>query len=88
MAAESSAVTLAQGANERQQRRARQRYTARCHVHDICQVLLASLRRPRPGAVYNVVDDEPAPRCPEALSPPPPFPSGPARFWACICVQT
>ncbi|KAG2492221.1 hypothetical protein HYH03_009466 [Edaphochlamys debaryana] len=45
-----------------QQRRGRQRYTARCHVGDICAVVAASMGRPRPGAVYNVVDDDPAPR--------------------------
>lgn len=33
----------------------------RIHVEDIAGVLLASLRKPRNGAVYNVTDDEPAP---------------------------
>lgn len=33
----------------------------RIHVDDIAGVLLASLARPRNGAVYNVTDDEPAP---------------------------
>jgi nucleoside-diphosphate-sugar epimerase len=33
----------------------------RIHVDDIAAVLLASLDRPRPGAIYNVTDDEPAP---------------------------
>lgn len=33
----------------------------RIHVDDIAAVLGASLARPRPGAVYNVSDDEPAP---------------------------
>jgi nucleoside-diphosphate-sugar epimerase len=33
----------------------------RIHVDDIVQVLLASMAQPRPGAVYNVADDEPAP---------------------------
>ncbi|MCB4802219.1 nucleoside-diphosphate-sugar epimerase [Methylobacterium brachiatum] len=33
----------------------------RIHVDDIATTLLASLDRPRPGAVYNVTDDEPAP---------------------------
>ncbi|MFH6783719.1 MULTISPECIES: SDR family oxidoreductase [Methylobacterium] len=33
----------------------------RIHVDDIATVLAASLDRPRPGAVYNVTDDEPAP---------------------------
>ena len=33
---------------------------SRIHVEDIGQVLDASIRQPRPGAVYNVCDDEPA----------------------------
>jgi nucleoside-diphosphate-sugar epimerase len=33
---------------------------SRIHVDDIASVLLASLARRRPGAVYNVCDDEPA----------------------------
>ena len=34
---------------------------SRIHVSDIAQVLAASTARPRPGAIYNVCDDEPAP---------------------------
>jgi nucleoside-diphosphate-sugar epimerase len=34
---------------------------SRIHVDDIAQVLAASIAAPRPGAVYNVCDDEPAP---------------------------
>ncbi|OWY00142.1 SDR family oxidoreductase [Thioclava sp. IC9] len=34
---------------------------SRIHVEDIAQVLLASIDRPDPGAVYNVCDDDPAP---------------------------
>ncbi len=33
----------------------------RIHVDDIAAVLRASMAAPRPGAVYNVCDDEPAP---------------------------
>jgi len=33
----------------------------RIHVEDIAAVLVASMARPDPGAVYNVCDDEPAP---------------------------
>lgn len=33
---------------------------SRIHVDDIAAVLLASIARPRPGAIYNVCDDEPA----------------------------
>jgi nucleoside-diphosphate-sugar epimerase len=35
---------------------------SRIHVDDIAGVLLASIDRPRPGAIYNVCDDEPAPQ--------------------------
>jgi nucleoside-diphosphate-sugar epimerase len=34
---------------------------SRVHVEDIATVLEASIARPRPGAIYNVCDDEPAP---------------------------
>ena len=34
---------------------------SRIHVDDIAQVLLASIMRPDPGAIYNVCDDDPAP---------------------------
>ena len=34
---------------------------SRIHVEDIAQVLAASIRRPDPGAIYNVCDDDPAP---------------------------
>lgn len=34
---------------------------SRIHVDDIAETLLASIRRPNPGAVYNVCDDDPAP---------------------------
>jgi nucleoside-diphosphate-sugar epimerase len=33
---------------------------SRIHVDDITTVLLASIAKPRPGAIYNVCDDEPA----------------------------
>lgn len=34
---------------------------SRIHVADIAQVLEASIKRPNPGAIYNVCDDDPAP---------------------------
>ncbi|MDX5382311.1 MAG: SDR family oxidoreductase [Rhodobacterales bacterium] len=34
---------------------------SRIHVDDIAQVLDASIHRPRPGAIYNLCDDDPAP---------------------------
>ncbi len=34
---------------------------SRVHVDDIATTLAASIARPRPGAVYNVCDDNPAP---------------------------
>jgi nucleoside-diphosphate-sugar epimerase len=33
----------------------------RIHVDDIAAVLMASIERPRAGAIYNLADDEPAP---------------------------
>jgi nucleoside-diphosphate-sugar epimerase len=33
----------------------------RIHVDDIARVVRASMARPRPGAIYNVTDDDPAP---------------------------
>ena len=38
---------------------------SRIHIEDLAAVLRASIANPRPGAVYNVCDDEPAP--PEAV---------------------
>jgi nucleoside-diphosphate-sugar epimerase len=38
---------------------------SRIHVEDLASVLIASIRKPRPGAVYNVCDNDPAP--PEAV---------------------
>ncbi|QJF52923.1 SDR family oxidoreductase [Roseobacter ponti] len=34
---------------------------SRIHVEDIAQILEASLKQPRPGAIYNVCDNDPAP---------------------------
>ncbi|MFC7702752.1 SDR family oxidoreductase [Plastorhodobacter daqingensis] len=34
---------------------------SRIHVEDIAEVLHASIRKPHPGAIYNVCDDDPAP---------------------------
>jgi nucleoside-diphosphate-sugar epimerase len=34
---------------------------SRIHVDDIAQVLRASIARPRPGGIYNLCDDDPAP---------------------------
>ncbi|KAG6548403.1 hypothetical protein Mapa_009889 [Marchantia paleacea] len=42
--------------------RERRRFTSRIHVADVCQVLSASMGHPCPGRIYNVVDDDPAPR--------------------------
>jgi nucleoside-diphosphate-sugar epimerase len=38
---------------------------SRIHVEDLARVLAASISRPRPGAVYNVCDNDPA--APEAV---------------------
>ncbi|XP_047938987.1 protein YeeZ isoform X3 [Salvia hispanica] len=37
-------------------------YTSRVHVADVCQALHASILHPSPGKIYNIVDDDPAPR--------------------------
>lgn len=60
----------------------------RIHVDDIAGVLMASIAAPRPGAVYNVTDDEPAP--PQdvvvfaaqlaGIEPPPETPFDPAKL--------
>ena len=34
---------------------------SRIHVDDLVEALLASMKHPRPGRIYNVVDDAPAP---------------------------
>ena len=55
---------------------------SRIHVADIAQVLRASIAKPRPGAVYNVCDDDPAPPADViafacgllGVPPPPPVP--------------
>ncbi len=60
----------------------------RIHVDDIAGVLMASLERPRAGAIYNVADDEPAPPqdvvtfAAEAIgvAPPPEIPFDPAAL--------
>jgi nucleoside-diphosphate-sugar epimerase len=60
----------------------------RIHAADIAGVLLASMQRPRAGAIYNVSDDEPAP--PQdvvsyaaaliGVTPPPEIPYDPAQL--------
>lgn len=61
---------------------------SRIHVDDIALVLEASMARPRPGAIYNVADDLPAPAHEVVahaaallgLDPPPLEPFDPARM--------
>ncbi|GFZ10357.1 NAD(P)-binding Rossmann-fold superfamily protein [Actinidia rufa] len=48
--------------SEIQRMRASRHYTSRVHVADICQALRASIYKPSPGKIYNIVDDDPAPR--------------------------
>jgi len=45
-----------------QRAREGKRFTSRVHVDDIVAVLQASMASPQPGRIYNVVDDDPAPR--------------------------
>ncbi|VFQ92033.1 unnamed protein product [Cuscuta campestris] len=42
--------------------RSSKHFISRVHVADICQALNASIQNPSPGRIYNIVDDEPAPR--------------------------
>ncbi|GLT41100.1 hypothetical protein SLA2020_151900 [Shorea laevis] len=48
--------------SEGQKMRGSRKYTSRVHVEDICQALKASIDMPSSRRIYNVVDDEPAPR--------------------------
>ncbi|XP_047308258.1 protein YeeZ [Impatiens glandulifera] len=48
--------------SDTQKMRAHRSYTSRVHVADIYQTLEASMIKPSSGRVYNVVDDNPAPR--------------------------
>ncbi|XP_061356313.1 uncharacterized protein LOC133300745 isoform X2 [Gastrolobium bilobum] len=48
--------------SEGQKRRKYRKYTSRVHVDDICQALMATIYAPPPREVYNIVDDDPAPR--------------------------
>ncbi|KAF3605276.1 hypothetical protein DY000_02045886 [Brassica cretica] len=48
--------------SESQLRRASRRFTSRVHVEDICQALQASIEKPSSREIYNIVDDDPAPR--------------------------
>ncbi|KAJ0257408.1 Uncharacterized protein HA466_0082770 [Hirschfeldia incana] len=48
--------------SETQLRRASRRFTSRVHVEDICQALQASIDKPSSREIYNIVDDDPAPR--------------------------
>ena len=52
-------VNLAEGSARRIVKR--DQVFNRIHVEDIARALLAAMDEPRPGAVYNVADDEPAP---------------------------
>ncbi|KAK7280693.1 hypothetical protein RJT34_25760 [Clitoria ternatea] len=48
--------------SEGQKRRKYRKYTSRIHVEDICQALMATVYTPSCREVYNIVDDDPAPR--------------------------
>ncbi|GJV72748.1 putative NAD(P)-binding Rossmann-fold superfamily protein [Tanacetum coccineum] len=45
-----------------QRGRSFKKYTSRVHVADICNALNESIHKPSPGRIYNIVDDDPAPR--------------------------
>ncbi|KAI9118277.1 hypothetical protein K1719_010609 [Acacia pycnantha] len=48
--------------SEAQKRRIYRKYTSRVHVADICQAIMAAANALSLGKVYNIVDDDPAPR--------------------------
>lgn len=45
-----------------QKKRMSKQFTARVHVADICQALKATIHTPASSKMYNIVDDDPAPR--------------------------
>ncbi|XP_072052920.1 uncharacterized protein [Arachis hypogaea] len=48
--------------SEGQKMRKYRKYASRVHVDDICQALMAAIYTTPPKEVYNIVDDDPAPR--------------------------
>ena len=38
-------------------------FFSRIHVEDIAKIIIASIQQPKPGSIYNVADDLPAPSC-------------------------
>lgn len=46
---------------ENVEKRRKETYVSRCHILDLVQVLIESIRKPKPG-IYNVVDDCPSTR--------------------------
>ncbi|KAI4336847.1 hypothetical protein L6164_015326 [Bauhinia variegata] len=48
--------------SEGQKMRKNRKYTSRVHIEDICQALMAAIYTPSSKKIYNIVDDDPAPR--------------------------
>ncbi|BAD81442.1 unknown protein [Oryza sativa Japonica Group] len=55
-------IAKSKSLSRRQKSRESKQYTARIHVADICQAILASMSIRSARRIYNVVDDDPAPR--------------------------
>ncbi|EEF52625.1 NAD dependent epimerase/dehydratase, putative [Ricinus communis] len=55
-------ITKQEPISKSQKMRISKQYTSRVHVEDICQALKASIYKPSFGRIYNIVDDDPAPR--------------------------
>ncbi|KAK8939368.1 hypothetical protein KSP40_PGU009785 [Platanthera guangdongensis] len=55
-------ITKNASLSEKQKKRWSRLYTSRIHVADIYQSINASFNVPNSGRIYNVVDDDPAPR--------------------------
>ncbi|KAI3799060.1 hypothetical protein L1987_34350 [Smallanthus sonchifolius] len=45
-----------------QRARSFKKFTSRVHVDDICNALNECIHKPSPGRIYNIVDNDPAPR--------------------------
>ncbi|KAK1410244.1 hypothetical protein QVD17_36779 [Tagetes erecta] len=55
-------IIKAESLSDVQRARSSKKFTSRIHVADICNALNECIRKPSPGRIYNIVDDDPSPR--------------------------
>ncbi|KAJ0704159.1 putative NAD(P)-binding domain superfamily [Helianthus annuus] len=55
-------ITKSEPLSAVQRARSFKKFTSRVHVADICNALNGCIHKPSPGRIYNIVDDDPAPR--------------------------